>query len=1104
MNTRKAFTLSVLALLFLAFFTGLSPLGFPPVAKALTPVNLNDLMAEKYAAFDALVSRYSSLNGTLSEYFDYSNGGTQATLSGVGGYFIALRSFYDETGDEYYLRKMQYFLDQFIDDSFFYTSTVHGTIHYIPQYYFGGGENDITPKLTADAGIMALDVYELTGEAKYKILADEIAEQFLLFAVINNATDFAIPNPYYAGPFTEAQCKIGVNRLGAVAWFFARYADYNATYASYVPKIAHWIWRAKVANNGLGYSIGDVAESTAYTDYALFFVMKAYALQPSTFSAAMVADMNSTVTRVLSYTKGQGYLESMIEATSMIAAIEAGLVPASGNYSKFAQTHLYVGLKGLQFGEQGIQGTPYDATNGYRWSQFFVGAMFANYPLPDSLAEMDDFDSIVFDWEESATAGRYYLRNAPLFSDQDVLFYLADAYNQIGTGMYPYAIYPVQAGVGTATRSLDATGDIGVVNIQFSTNPTNVDWYVYPDWSAHSIVTGSGTAYFYSPELTYGSIIVENGTSYDPNTLSNGTLALSNKFLAWREGPTAANHQSIMVSLNTTDTWTFYRYPTYYQLFAATSNYELTYAYSNHLANSSYAFSLLSDHVDAIATPEPLTFDDIVAEWLNMIEASNPTPSWLTVYENSVSTTPKLIGHDYPGTTYLSAWSYTSQTRTLTFTVHNEVAVNSTFKLYLGPISPETTYNVTDEEFDNTLGIDTLIVTHTSEDMVVTLIFQPLATVSFMSSPEVEGYFTVSGSANYITPETLYLEIDTAYVLNCTSPVKGFGDLNYYFQSWRPTGGTYEAVYPTFYSMTLTPKSAAVTVEMVFGLSPPSVPPGEEPIIGEGDVELDYYFHAGVQTVNDVSGYSMLTTTPTEAENVGVDTAGTATISWGWRVYLQYEGSAYEMTGGSPEAVVDQLYGDGNQSALLSADLTLDQTRLYFGKVALKFNLYSRWNETGDWTVQAVFITDYLFYPELEANTVTVNIYGVRTESGGSTYASSYWGTTTYISGVEGVLFKAARSTDWQSYYLDSGNFLSFLTIPYTIMIGNAIYALALFGVGMSLYIRYRQASILVLFIVLLGGAGGVIQLLIGDLFMGAIWIVAAFGLGLIYWRLFR
>lgn len=276
------------------------------------------------------------------------------------------------------------------------------------------------------------------------------------------------------------------------------------------------------------------------------------------------------------------------------------------------------------------------------------------------------------------------------------------------------------------------------------------------------------------------------------------------------------------------------------------------------------------------------------------------------------------------------------------------------------------------------------------------------------------------------------------------------------------------------------------------------------PPIGDEYEQLTFYFNSYAFEINNVTGYAMTEETPNEMTFYQTSTSGSASVSWGARVWLVYSESSIELTGGSP-IVIGTL--NGENETMLSNDLNITERSLIFGYGALQLNLYSRW-DAGSWTVRAVFVSDYLYYRRIMDTNGFIQLYVNRTEDGGLTYSTAYWGTTSYLSGVGDLTLQSPRGYDWQGYYLNKGNFVSFITVPYVAFLGNGFYALALFAVGMSVYIRYRQFSMVALFVVLLSGGGsilgGVINLVVGEVFIGAVWLVAAFGIALVYWRVFR
>lgn len=288
-----------------------------------------------------------------------------------------------------------------------------------------------------------------------------------------------------------------------------------------------------------------------------------------------------------------------------------------------------------------------------------------------------------------------------------------------------------------------------------------------------------------------------------------------------------------------------------------------------------------------------------------------------------------------------------------------------------------------------------------------------------------------------------------------------------------------------------------------FTLLEPLEPEEYIPPIGDEYEQVTYYFNNYAFAINNVTGYALTEETPEEDTTQEISTAGSANISWGARVWVLYNGSTDELTDGTP-VVIGTLTGENE--TMLSEDLNVSETALVFGYGALQVNLYSRW-DAGSWTVRTVFVSDYLYYTRIMDSNGFIQLYVNRTESGGNTYSTAYWGLSSF-SGVGDLTFRSPRGYDWQAYYLNRGNLVSFLTIPYVAVLGNGFYAFVLFGIGMSVYIRYRQFSMVALFIVLLSGGGsvvgGVINLVVGEVFIGAVWLCVAFGIALVYWRVFR
>lgn len=378
-------------------------------------------------------------------------------------------------------------------------------------------------------------------------------------------------------------------------------------------------------------------------------------------------------------------------------------------------------------------------------------------------------------------------------------------------------------------------------------------------------------------------------------------------------------------------------------------------------------------------------------------------------------------------------------------------------------------------------------------------------------------YFTVSATVNfyYTTGGTLRRDgvqisngTSTTYSTPTTLTMLGIDATNYDFDYYSWYAGTVtDDDNPLSWSVDWT---TSLWCHFTDAYSTIPTPDGEGYLPDSNSVELELYWNSTVQTVNGFSGYTADTSPPpdgTETETIDWVSSGdyNVTFTVGWRIFLVHYGGTYtEITGGTPQAQQSVDWTNDGDTELLIGTYNIDATTMTFGKDALEFVAYYRINGTGDWTAAAVFVTTELFYIRVDATEISLMICADYEYSAGvGTTVSLLWDDF-YIGGVDNLYVSNPRSSDFQKYYLNAGNFLSFLTIPYVAVIGNTFYALILIGVSASIYIRYRELSMVVLFMVIFGGAGGVIQVVVGDLFMGLIWVACAFGLGLVYWRLFR
>lgn len=269
---------------------------------------------------------------------------------------------------------------------------------------------------------------------------------------------------------------------------------------------------------------------------------------------------------------------------------------------------------------------------------------------------------------------------------------------------------------------------------------------------------------------------------------------------------------------------------------------------------------------------------------------------------------------------------------------------------------------------------------------------------------------------------------------------------------------------------------------------------------------MDYYFHATAITVNNVSGYFASEIRPNVETNI-TTTGGTneSTVTYGLRIYLVQNRTTVELTNGVPIATATAADTAGIQH--LIGTWFISEHNLQFGKDALKFNIYVSFDDGATWSVIAVFLSEHIFSKQIFRSDLTVHYFIDRNETT-EAVTSFYWGggPDSAFSGVNGFRFKEATNADWQAYYLGEGNFTGFIIAPYVAVLGNTFYGIILLGFCMGLYLRYRSLSPVVLFIILIAGtlvAGGV-NIVFGEYVIGLIWAACAFGIALVYWRVFR
>lgn len=268
--------------------------------------------------------------------------------------------------------------------------------------------------------------------------------------------------------------------------------------------------------------------------------------------------------------------------------------------------------------------------------------------------------------------------------------------------------------------------------------------------------------------------------------------------------------------------------------------------------------------------------------------------------------------------------------------------------------------------------------------------------------------------------------------------------------------------------------------------------------------QIDLYFHGTTTTVNTIAGYVASTAPPRVSANVNETYGASSDVFFGVRVYVaSATGSTVELTDGV-YTIGSVAVGQTPTNSLIQTDLAVPLTSLEFRQSSLVFRYYVRF-DLGAWIPKAVFTTEALDYKKILPANWTFNLYVSRSESG-DTIGGFAWGDASYLSGVDGLVFKEAYPTDWQAYYLHQGNFVMFIMAPYTLVLGNFFYGIILLAVAGTLFIRYRTLGMSALFLLIILGCigGGAGNIIFGEVLVGVVWIILAFGLAVLYWRAFR
>lgn len=266
----------------------------------------------------------------------------------------------------------------------------------------------------------------------------------------------------------------------------------------------------------------------------------------------------------------------------------------------------------------------------------------------------------------------------------------------------------------------------------------------------------------------------------------------------------------------------------------------------------------------------------------------------------------------------------------------------------------------------------------------------------------------------------------------------------------------------------------------------------------------DLYFRNEVQVEDSLTSYVMNTTRADAQTYTNTSLTGNISVSWGFRTYVYTSGSYLEFTNGVTTLGTINAGGSSSITHLSNTSSTFT-TPLLFGHSQIVVRIYVNLNSTG-WSLLAVFSSGPFYAKQIIASTYTLNLYVQRTYVASTTNEFIYWADPDTPSGMSNLVYRTPTATDWQSEYLGQSNFAMFVMIPYTLVLGNVFYGIIFLAVCFTLKLRYRSLSTVAIFVFLMAAcfAGGGFNLVVGELITGLVWLIAAFGLGALYWKVFR
>jgi hypothetical protein len=662
-------------------------------------IDLNNIMLNSWKEWDALLTRWLSLNGTLVDPYDYvlRNWGvpSNTSLSGISFYLLALINMYEQASNDYdlsnyYLSKLRAMIQGLIDNPFCYTDVYIGgqgntNIFHVPSFYSSNSEHAFDPAPTMLTAFASVKLWKSTHSEKFKLLADRVAKESLQLAAVDNSTDLAW-SQYYSWGRDENNARQLTWRQAIITCFYTLYgSEIDPIYLTYVNRTLHWQFRAQLPSGGLASSIGETIPDKAYTGIQMFLFTLGYRTSSGQYLGHKT-NMTNAILWLQSLPIDFAQMESYAVTGALINSWKANFTVDT----RKTITAAYLGLKTLNFTTYGIftKSGITDGAYGWRWPQPFIVSFLSTYPLPDGafqpseIAGLIDYSSVpaedrdlLYEWKTGYAFDRLRI-NSP---------YGSGLYHWSGQGqretMYFYFGWKKAPPYETPVSIVD--NNQYYLNVKSVYTSATIDQQIYANGPATAQVSGTTTFSVLHWSQAKTDITLANSTTVTLNDLANSTFSLGNTFII-RQNETPTQFFFVRSS---NSIWTAYNDTSVLQLtttFTDGSKLLLARLEAPDISVSE-AFDLFNYYITYFSQT-PITFMQMVESYFQLKnrigERQYGLPRWRASYENATTKEVKLVALNLPENVNVSDWDFASQH--LSAIILGALGVNSILEIYSG------------------------------------------------------------------------------------------------------------------------------------------------------------------------------------------------------------------------------------------------------------------------------------------------------------------------------------------------------------------------------------------------------------------------------------